>query len=165
VPNSAVPENTVPNSVVQNSAVQNSAAADEDIESVLAEIKAAVAQITGETSAVRAQLIAEKEANRDKDDELAAARRRGEEGRDWQIVQQRIDLGRTTLSDVMSGVDLSDEARAVRVQLQKLLPGAREKFAAIVEQGEENGQFADLKAAQRDLARAAQRLRATNLNF
>jgi hypothetical protein len=42
-----------------------------------------------------------------------AAARRGELGPEWQKVQQRIDLNKTTLADVFSGADDSPEARAL----------------------------------------------------
>lgn len=42
------------------------------------------------------------------------AARRGELGEDWKKIQERIDKGETTLSDVFSGKDNSDEAAALR---------------------------------------------------
>ena len=42
------------------------------------------------------------------------AARRGELGEDWKKIQERIDKGETTLSDIFSGKDNSDEAAALR---------------------------------------------------
>lgn len=46
--------------------------------------------------------------------ELVAKRRSGELGKDWQVLQQRIDMRRTTERDIYSGVDKSPEARRIR---------------------------------------------------
>lgn len=50
---------------------------------------------------------------------LAQRRRNGECGADWQVLQQRIDMRQTTERDIISGVDKSKEARAVRAQMTK----------------------------------------------
>ncbi len=47
------------------------------------------------------------------DEQRAEAARRGELGPEWQKIQQRIDLGTTTLDDVFSGRDDSPEAIAL----------------------------------------------------
>lgn len=51
--------------------------------------------------------------------ELAIANRRGERGPDWQVLQSRIDLNQTSMNAILSGEDISAEARRVRELLQK----------------------------------------------
>ncbi|ETY72286.1 hypothetical protein [Bifidobacterium moukalabense] len=47
-------------------------------------------------------------------------RRKGDNGRAWQVLQQRIDMGETCESDIFSGIDKSPEAREVRGYTSKL---------------------------------------------
>lgn len=49
-----------------------------------------------------------------KEEEVARRRRSGEAGPDWQRLQQRIDMGRTTFFEIISGLDRSREAARVR---------------------------------------------------
>ncbi|QGQ19852.1 hypothetical protein GC089_12275 [Cellulomonas sp. JZ18] len=65
-------------------------------------------------AALDARLAREAEEDARADEERAQAARSGALGREWQVVQQRVDLGRTTLADVFSGVDTSPQARALR---------------------------------------------------
>jgi len=138
---------------------------DPEVETVLAEIRATIAEINGETGEIREKRVAEAAEGRKTDDELAAKRRHGDEGRDWQVVQQQIDLGKTTLSDVITGVDLSREARAIRERMQKLLPAARAQFAAIVEDGEAVGEFSGIESSRAELERAVAALNALDLGL
>lgn len=131
----------------------------QDIESILAEIRAATEEIRGQTRDVEAEFEAEKEKSRDEDDALAEARRKGQHGRDWQLVQQKIDMGRTTMDDVVSGVDLSDEARAIRREMQKTLPAARAQFAAEAEAEETEDGISQIEKTQAELAQAIAQLR------
>ncbi|GIG37641.1 hypothetical protein [Cellulomonas pakistanensis] len=55
----------------------------------------------------------------------AEAARSGSLGPDWQRVQQRIDGGRTTLSDVFSGTDTSPEAQRLVGRSRAVLTEAR----------------------------------------
>jgi len=93
----------------------------------------------------------------------AAARRAGEHGRDWQTLQQRIDLRKTTLSDIVSGVDLSDQARVVRQEMVKKIPEARKQFAESSEAEQASPEFMKLREAQEGLARAIEELNRLNL--
>lgn len=54
------------------------------------------------------ELIAERRKN------IEERRRKGDNGRAWQVLQQRIDMGETCESDILSGIDKSPEAREVR---------------------------------------------------
>lgn len=58
-------------------------------------------------------------SNRRLGEDLAEERRSGRQGRAWQVLQQRIDMNRTTERDVYSGVDKSPEAREVRAVMVK----------------------------------------------
>lgn len=64
------------------------------------------------------------------DNDVAAARRRGEQGRDWQVLQQRIDMKRTTFTDIAFGMDHSAEARAVRKLMAAGLGRGRDRYYA-----------------------------------
>ncbi|HEY0119733.1 MAG TPA: hypothetical protein VGC04_13235 [Cellulomonas sp.] len=55
----------------------------------------------------------------------ARAARAGDLGPDWQRVQQRIDLGRTSLADVFDGSDTSREAERLRGQSSTTLSEGR----------------------------------------
>ena len=76
-------------------------------------------------------------------------RRSGRAGRDWQVLQQRIDLGQTTFQDVVSGVDQSDEAKAAREQLSAQLPAARQRFVEALKDPEEEAVVDDISAPGR----------------
>lgn len=70
---------------------------------------------------VRADRDAQHRQLADARQEIEKQRRLGALGRNWQVLQQRIDLRHTTESDVLTGVDTSVEARAVRADLQRNL--------------------------------------------
>jgi hypothetical protein len=80
-------------------------------------------------------------------------------------VQQSIDLGKTTLDDVISGVDHSPEAKALRAIMQATLPAARAQFATVVEDQQEAGDLSQLHAAQAELAVALEKLNRLNANL
>lgn len=138
---------------------------DESIEAVLAEMRQAIAEIDAETREVNDALAEQQKADAAEEEDIAAARRKGEHGRDWQTVQQNIDLGRTTLDDVITGVDHTPEAEAIRRAMQKLLPSARAQFADIVEESDREGEFTSMREAQAELARAVEQLRQLNLDL
>ncbi|MGW9019974.1 hypothetical protein ACWGOE_00655 [Leucobacter chromiiresistens] len=80
----------------------------------IAQLQAATAQLDARTRALAAAREQRETARADEARKTAEARRRGEHGRDWQILQQRIDLGQTSEIAVIQGLDVSAEARAVR---------------------------------------------------
>ncbi|WP_286028000.1 hypothetical protein [Bifidobacterium ruminantium] len=47
-------------------------------------------------------------------------RRAGKDGRAWQVLQQRIDMGKTCENDILAGIDKSPEACEVRGYTGKL---------------------------------------------
>ena len=57
----------------------------------------------------------------DEREDLYDRRRKGECGADWRVLQQRIDMRQTTERDIISGVDKSKEARAVRAQMTRAM--------------------------------------------
>lgn len=64
-------------------------------------------QIDKQRAAIKARLEEEHEAT-------VEARRSGEYGRTWQVLQQRIDMGQTCDQDIYAGIDKSPEAQEVR---------------------------------------------------
>ena len=80
----------------------------------IAQLQAATAQLDARTRALAAAREQREAARADEARKTAEARRRGEHGRDWQILQQRIDLGQTSEIAVIQGLDVSAEARAMR---------------------------------------------------
>lgn len=88
--------------------------------------------------------------------EILDQRRKGEHGRDWQVLQQRIDLGQTTEFDVVQGLDLSNEARAVRKQMGETLGKVADERA---KEGEGPAPMTpELAEAQQGLIATLQRL-------
>ena len=53
--------------------------------------------------------------------QLEDRRRKGDSGKAWQILQQRIDKRQTTENDTISGIDKSPEAREVRAGMVKTM--------------------------------------------
>ena len=109
---------------------------DFDFEAGLADMRAAMARIEEMTREGEAQFAAEKPGFDEAMKSLEEERRTGAAGRDWQILQQRIDLRETTLDDIVGGMDLSEEAEAVRQQMSSALPGLRSKYIEVLEDPE-----------------------------
>jgi hypothetical protein len=130
---------------------------------LLAEIRAATGEVRAATAEQRAQNEADRAKNAAKDEQFAEERREGKHGRDWQVLQQRIDLKQTTVVDVFSGVDLSEEAQRVRKVLgEEKLPGLRAEVASAVDAGALAAEIEELRAAQEQMARSLAQLRNTN---
>ncbi len=126
-----------------------------DLHEMLEEVRALTSEVSAATAAQREQRLAERAQHANKDDELAAKRRNGEMGRDWQVLQQRIDMNQTTLDDVLNGVDTSKEARAVRLVIQRdLIPRARQQFAEAMKSEELEVPLQQLHTAQAELQEA-----------
>lgn len=66
----------------------------------------------------------------ERSEERAQQRRAGECGRAWQVLQQRIDMGKTTERDIVYGFDKSPEAREVRDTAAKNMAIYRKKMLA-----------------------------------
>lgn len=129
---------------------------------LLAEIRAATTEVRAAAAEQRAQNEADRAKNAAKDEQLAEERREGKHGRDWQVLQQRIDLKQTTFVDVISGVDTSEEAKRIRKILgSEKLPQLRSDVAAAVDGGELAGEMAQLREAQEQMVRSLEQLRNT----
>jgi hypothetical protein len=90
--------------------------------------------------------------------EFSAHARVGKLGTEWQRVQQRIDLGETTLDDVMSGVDDSPSARALRERAEATLEVVHDELE-LDEEPEKVDTLAEMNEMQRDLAKRLDELR------
>lgn len=77
----------------------------------IAKARAEVAEIKKETDKENARISSQ----------LEECRRKGESGKAWQILQQRIDMRQTTENDIISGIDKSPEAREVRAGMVKTM--------------------------------------------
>lgn len=124
----------------------------------------AIEQLREATKNVAAQTSGLREAREERERErvlnskaAAAARRRGDSGNEWQVLQQRIDLGQTTEFDIVQGFDLSPEARAVRKQMGEDIGKIADERAKEVGEGAElPPEFAE---AQAQIAATVARLR------
>lgn len=86
----------------------------DDFAATLENIRQQTAAIQRERDELRKEIEAEREANAELKEKLIAARRSGELGPEWRVLQQRIDIFQTTEEDIYNGIDLSPEARFVR---------------------------------------------------
>lgn len=123
----------------------------------IAQLQAATVRLKERTSALAAAREQREAARRAEDMKTAEARRRGEQGRDWQVLQQRIDLGQTSEFAVIQGLDTSVEARAIR----KAMGQALGRFADEAE-AEQEGPAPippEMAEAQQRLVETLQRLR------
>jgi hypothetical protein len=125
---------------------------DKQISDAVEGLRALTDEVRGQVEEGRAELEARREARKEADEETADARRRGDHGRDWQTLQQRIDLNRTTLWDILTGVDPSEEARAVRKLAQERMVEARRACIAAADEDEVAESLAAARDAQRRLA-------------
>lgn len=94
-------------------------------ESYLARLEATIAGIER----------AARESQRELDQALsgrAGAARRGELGRDWQEIQQRVDSGQSSVRDVFAGKDESPAAHRLRQVAQQTLSEMAEDSPADV---------------------------------
>lgn len=87
-----------------------------------------VAELDAERTELRARTAVARSRGANCEKEIAMARRDGRLGRDWQVLQQRIDMRHTTVSDILNGLDHSEEARAVRRTAGKTLARVRDAY-------------------------------------
>jgi hypothetical protein len=124
-----------------------------------------------EIAETRAVLHRRAEVRAAKDSERRAiienARRSGEHGRDWQVLQQRIDLHETTQSDILNGLDHSAEARAVRKVAGEGLARLRTAYRTTVSEPdpELHEQLTQLAAARAGLDAEQRRLSALDADL
>jgi hypothetical protein len=116
------------------------------LDEVLMRMNALVAEIEEEIRA------SEAEGERE-DEERAKAARAGELGPDWRKIQQRIDLGETTLADVLGGVDETLEARNIRATAAANLTAWGEQLRErLVEDPEAANPLAELALSDAELS-------------
>lgn len=139
---------------------------NDDIQALLAEIRSATEDIRKATRADMKKREAERAENADTEAKQATGRRDGDFGRNWQILQQRIDTNRTTMDDILSGVDKSDEARAVRMQIQEdILPKLNQQFAEATGGEDLEKEVAKMKQAQAELVETLASLQSGRKSF
>ena len=134
---------------------------DFDIEAGLAQMREAMAEIDRMTKEGEAEFAAERASLDEAMKDLEEDRRAGRAGRDWQVLQQRIDLRETTLDDIVGGLDLSDEAEAVRKEMSAALPDLRAKYLDALEAPANEGGVAEAERAQAALAKSIDDLNET----
>ncbi|QIM19341.1 hypothetical protein G7066_13550 [Leucobacter coleopterorum] len=122
------------------------------------QLRQATARVEARTAALASERRRREDESAKRQGALIEQRRKGEHGRDWQVLQQRIDLGQTTEFDIVQGIDLSNEARAVRKQMGEAL-------GKVADKREESGEgpvalTPELSEAQDRLVATLQRLRA-----
>jgi hypothetical protein len=118
-------------------------AAVEDVLRDIDQMNAIAEGIRARTAGVRKELD---KVNRG----VEQQRREGKLGPEWRILQQRIDLNQTTFHDIMTGMDRSREARAVRERISDGLPAVKAAFDQAVRE-DSGGAYAELQTALDDL--------------
>jgi hypothetical protein len=100
----------------------------------------------------------------ERESERAAAATKGELGPAWQKIQQRVNLGQTTLAKVFDGSDDSREARDLRKSSKRNMNGLREEYLRRINEDEgprvdAATELDELRAMSEKLAESAQALR------
>lgn len=132
----------------------------EEMRHEIAALRAQTAGIRAQAQEARAQRAAERARHAAADTELARLRREGRHGRDWQVVQQRVDLRQTTIDDVLGGVDTSPEARAVREAIHRdVAPRVRAQAAEAADSEALAADLVALREAQRSMVEALETMR------
>lgn len=88
--------------------------------------------------------------------ERAEAARNGELGEDWKKIQERIDKGETTLSDVFSGKDTSEAADALRQTAQQNIARAMQQARQEAEENDEEDPFTAMQESLTALSKATE---------
>lgn len=131
-----------------------------EVRRLLEDIRRATAdaRTTAEEVRVEREELARQSASRD--EERARAARRGDLGPDWREVQQRIDAGRTTLADVLSGADRSPAAvRLLETAAEQLVEVQVEvRTAAQDPRSDVAAAFAELEEVARRIREARRRM-------
>jgi len=118
---------------------------------------AAVASLRAEIDEELAETAVEDAKGQEKFESDA---RTGALGVEWQRVQQRIDLGQTTLADVMSGADETQAARALRDRAESRLTELHDELVIEEESDEtDDDPLTQVTQMQRDLAARLEELR------
>ena len=104
--------------------------------SLFEEMESLIESITEVNEQIAHQIAQDRESSADEDQARAEAARTGELGKDWQIIQRRIDRGETSLEAVFSGEDTSIEARHLRDDSEEQMRELIEKWGEMEENGE-----------------------------
>ena len=95
-----------------------------------------ISELRRDMADLEAEKKREAEANSLRDARREETARNGELGPDWQKIQQRIDLGQTSVHKVLSGEDRSEAAQALRETAADNLSSMFEENAQRVGKGE-----------------------------
>ncbi|WP_010205903.1 hypothetical protein [Salinibacterium sp. PAMC 21357] len=136
---------------------------DSELVAMLADVRAATAEIRATTRETQERAKREREESEEASGDIESERRNGDHGKAWQVLQSRIDMSQTTVSDIISGVDHSTEAREVRKQIGQSLAVARELFREGLE--EDDSEFQRVQEAQDQLAKTVAQLRELRLEI
>lgn len=111
---------------------------------------------------LNAEIASDAEKSRADDEKLAAAARRGDNGPEWRRIQERIDLGQTTLADVFTGSDSSTDATILVARSQQSLSTLSDELADAAENDPEafdpTAEAEELAAEMQRRVAAVQRL-------
>ena len=119
----------------------------------LNEILASVREMNAQ---VQKELAEEEKADRERYEKYEETARRGELGEDWKKIQERIDKGETTLSDVFSGKDTSEAADSLRQTAQRNITRAMQQVRQEAEENDEEDPFAALQEKLSALSKATE---------
>lgn len=129
------------------------AAEREELQRILARMARATQELDEMTRVQVVDLQRQRAVWAEEDAERAKQARRGELGPQWQRLQARIDLDETSIADIVSGLDDSPEAAAIR---QKASERASELYAeqvADLESDEPNEMQSELTAVRAEVER------------
>lgn len=111
---------------------------DNKMDQVLRRIEQARKDLAARKQHLEAVRAKNKEAFSEHRKEIERMRRAGEMGQAWQVLQSRIDLGRTCENDIFGGIDKSPEAREVRATLVSNLVKMQTEAEQLGADAEEN---------------------------
>lgn len=137
-----------------------SASVESVFEDALAQMNEAMAKIESTIGEEEARFAVEAKEYEEPLAKIAEARRRGEAGRNWQVLQQRIDLNETTMEAIMSGADESEEAAVARAEFAALGPALREEYVQSLGEEAMTPALASVHEAQAELAAQIEEIQA-----
>ena len=130
-----------------------------EVNALLAELREATLEVRATAAGIAAERDALARQAAESEDRRATAARRGELGEDWRQLQERIDLGRTSLAAVLSGEDTSPVARRIADATMERLVDVSHEARTWIETSEEDP-YAELDrsaaAVQESLRRIAE---------
>jgi hypothetical protein len=87
-----------------------------------------IEEMERDTARLDAEIAASRAAYEDADEQRAEDARAGKLGREWQVLQRRIDAGETSALAVLTGDDPSPEARSLRELSMRNLQNMRAEW-------------------------------------